>query len=146
MRKLCVDLVVTAMLVFRFGKRLDDADALRVFTNDADHAVDGSLYLCVERDAFFGDKIDGDENKGKHGDHDEREISVHQKRDRQAADEQDRRAYTHSLHHSDEAVQVIGVGRDAGFQRGDRKSIRLRRGKTERMGEEIVAYLFGKIT
>ena len=146
MGQLFVDFVVTAMFIFRFGKCLDDTDTLRIFSDNANHAVNGILYSCVERDTFFGNEINSNEDKGKYSNHDERKISVHQKRDGKTADQKNRGTNAHSLHHTDKTVQIIGVGRNTGFQGGNCKFIRLRRGKAERVEEKIVTNLFREVT
>lgn len=131
--KTAVDFIIAAMLVFGLGECLDDADALRIFSHDAHHLIDGHLDFRIKRHTFTGDEEYGDEDEGKDRDHGEREISVHQKGDGDTAHKKNRRAYTHSLHHTNEIVQIIGIGGDAGFQRRDGEFIRLCSRKTKRV-------------
>ena len=123
--------VVAAVFVIVFGERLDDADALHVLADDADHFIHRALDLGIERHALFGNKIDRDENEREDGKHRQRQIAVHQQRDGDAADEQHRRADAHPQHHTDEAVYVIGVGRDARLERGQRDGVGLRGGDAD---------------
>ncbi len=143
--KTAVDFIIAAMLVFGLGECLDDADALRIFSHDAHHLIDGRLDLRIKRHTLTGDKEYGDKDEGKDRDHGEREISIHQKGDGDTAHKKNRRAHAHSLHHADEIVQVVGIGGDAGFQGRNGESIRLRGGKTKRVCKKIVAHLFREI-
>ena len=43
-------------------------------------------------------------------------------------------------------MKIIGVSGDAGFERGNREFIRLRRGKSQSLYKKIMAQLFGKVS
>ena len=104
-----VDRVITAVLVVLLGQGFDDANALGIFPNYADHIVHRALYPGEQGDALAGDKEDEDKDDGHQGQHDHGQMSVHEQGDAHPANQQNGGAHAHALQHSHKLVDVISV-------------------------------------
>ena len=122
-----------------FGKSLDDPDALGVLPHHPDHVVHRSLHPGKQRYAVAGDEEDQREHHGHDGQHDGSQRPVHEQGNAHAAHQKDGGAHAHTLHHIDKVMDIIGVGGQAGLQRGDAELVRLGRGQVEGAPEQIVA-------
>ena len=132
------DFVKARALHVRLGERLDHANARRVLAHEAHELVAGVLHKVVERDADLRD-VHGDpcdERQRRH--EDEREHGVERQRDEDAADGQNRRAHAEPLHAAEHVVDVVGVGRQPGDERGLGDLVRLRGGEAYDAFKEVM--------
>ena len=143
---LSIDLCKMFLLLFDLGKRLDDADSGDAFPHGAHHHVDALLQVAVHRNTLAGDQPYHQCDERQDRNHHQCQHRLHRHGDADAADEQNRCTDSHSLHHSDDLVDVIGVGGQAGFQRRDGKLVDLPTGQIGYFFKQIVAYRPGGIS
>ena len=139
-------------LRFRFAvrlllvERLDDADALCIFPDNACHLVSGDLLCRIQRNPAPRDKIHSQADKRQYGNKHQREHRLHGKRDEQSAEKEQRCPYAEPLKHIDHLVDVVGIGGQTTFQRRNGKSVELAGGKIGNPAEKIVADLLHSIS
>ena len=99
----------------------------------------------VERDAHAGDLNRQQHDHRQHGDEHHREHGIERQRDEDAADGQDRRAHAQPLDAPEHLVDVVGVRRQAGDQRGLGRRVGLRGGEGHDPREEVMADGAGRV-
>ena len=129
------------MFAFHAGQGFDDPNPLGILSHDADHAVHRFLNVFIKPHAPKGNEIHHRKNDGKHRQHDEGEKRVHDQRHDNSAEQKQGRPYAQTLDFSDKILNVIGVRRNARFQRRNGKSIYLSPRKSHGTVKEVVTDL-----
>ena len=135
----------TFFFVFCFGKRFDDTDSGGVLPYDTDHPVNRLLQLCVQGNSSSGNIKYGHCDKRQDSQKNQRQYRFHEHGHGDTAKEQDRRADSQPLHHTDHLVNVVGIRSQAGFQGSDGERVRLAAGQIRNPVEQIVPETFSCI-
>ena len=139
---LAVDFVKAFRLIVRARERLDHAHAGHVLLHLAHHRVHRLLHAHIERHAPARDAEYDDGQQRERAGQREREHRLEHDRHADAAQQQDRPAHAQALHAVHHLVHVVGIGRQARDERGEREAVHLPAGEKAHARERVVAQPF----
>ena len=134
------------LFLFCLGKCLNYADTADIFTYSTHHDINSALQIGIHWNTFARYQPDNQCNKRQYRDHGPGQYRFQCHGNGNSTDQQNRRADSQTLHHTNDLVDVVAVGGKSCFQRWNREVVDLRAGKVRNLFEKVMAQCAGSVS